>query len=122
MSWTEPLTALTPTELTGGSPGGGGVVSGDTLDFEQIRDEFAVQVTVSNFGGGGGFAAYNLNGSLDGTNWYNVTGSGSITSTGTFMTVVTTTPARYVQASAYASSSVSGNPETVTLAILVAAK
>ena len=124
MTWTAPLVALAPTEVTGGTANNtyGMPVTGDAIDFEQIRDAFLVVVTVAGFGGGGGYGSYVLAGSVDGENWYPVAADGSITAEGVIFGLVTTVPARYVQATASANSSVGANPETVTIGVTVAAK
>jgi hypothetical protein len=122
MEWTEPVVALTPTEVTGGTPGAGTPATGSVIDFEQIRDVFLVQAVVSGFGGGGGFGTYGLTGSIDNENWYGIAGDGEITEAGVIFSLVTTVPARYVQATASAYSSEGGDPETVTVGVTVAAK
>jgi hypothetical protein len=90
------------------------------VDYEQIRDKHIAQVTVTGFGGGGGYAAFALQGSFDGDNWYGIIGFQEITTEGTFL-FIDTAPARYIQPMVWANSSSGGSPETVTMGVAVAA-
>jgi hypothetical protein len=85
--------------LSEGSVSSGPAVTGDVIDFGEIRDMHAATFTVTDFSGSGTIAA-DLNGSLDGESWYTLANiPGGISGNGVVFNATTNpAPARYVQA------------------------
>jgi hypothetical protein len=100
VSWSVPAVVLVPTEVVSGSDGSyGASVTGSPVDYDNVVDLYAVQVVLSDIVGAAGnsVVAVELQGSLDGANWYAL-GGGEVTATDGVSLLSVSGAAQYVQA------------------------
>jgi hypothetical protein len=106
VSWSDVVASLSFATVTGGASAfqgsvtPGTPVTGTTADWEETRGTHAVQVTVTGVSSGpsGSYITVQLQGSLDGTNWYNLASVSGINADGTSLAVSSTDqPAKQVR-------------------------
>jgi hypothetical protein len=73
---------------------GSTTVIGNAVDFTEVKSAFVVQLTITFTSGA---LTPTIEGSLDGSNWYVVTGTESDTLSGTYNLLQATVPARYLR-------------------------
>jgi hypothetical protein len=114
-AWTEPSSSFTATVIDGPTtgPAWGGLVTGDVINYERVMNSHAMQMIVS-MTGAGGYQMF-LQGSLDGTNFYNLGGP-----YGGGMAVVENEPAQFVRTtlSPYTDSGPPGSVFTATTLVI----
>lgn len=92
-SWTDSESLFTATTVTGGAPN----VISTVVDFERALDTFAIATLGENSVGGQVALNFYLQGSLDGSNFYNLTSVSYISDGSGNANISNGMPARYIR-------------------------
>lgn len=128
MSWTDVISLYSDT-VTGldnsgnGATGASVPVIGAAVDLEEIRGSCVIVATASGVTGSGGeIGGLGLQGSLDGANWYGLSGGGAILSAPGTVQAIVSGPARFVRV-AFTVLTFSSSPGiTATVSVVCAAQ
>lgn len=93
-AWTAPAETLVAAGVTGTST----PVAGTVINYERVMNSHAWQVTQEVTSGSGYVFSLQFFGSLDGENWYGISGNAVTVTQGTIIAVFSDVPAQYVQA------------------------